>query len=225
MTMMRKTLTWIISVFVNVFMKFEWQGIENIPEDGPGIIAFNHIGRLEVALVVITNKRRDLVGWMAEKYKGIWWAEFILRVTGSKFVDRFNSDLGALRWAQKHLKNGGLMGIAPEGTRSPDFSLQEGRQGVAYLASKTNVPIIPAGVTFEKGAVKDAFKLKFPRVAVKYGKPFHIPRSNRENRKEMLEKGTDEIMCQIAALLPLSFRGIYADNPRTKELLAQEKSK
>ncbi len=69
MTMMRKTLTWIISVFVNVFMKFEWQGIENIPEDGPGIIAFNHIGRLEVALVVITNKRRDLVGWMAEKYK------------------------------------------------------------------------------------------------------------------------------------------------------------
>jgi 1-acyl-sn-glycerol-3-phosphate acyltransferase len=223
--MMRKIFTWIFSAFVNVFMNFEHQGMENIPAEGPGIIAFNHIGRLEVVLVVITNERNDLVGWMAEKYKGVWWAELLLRVMDSKLVDRYNPDLEALRWAQRHLKNGGLMGISPEGTRSPNFSLQEGRQGVAYLASKNNVPVIPAGVTYEKGAVSDAIRLKAPRVTIKYGKPFYLPEISRENRKEMLEKGTEEIMCQIAALLPPSFRGIYADNPRTKELLAQENSK
>jgi len=223
--MMRKIFCWVFSTLVNVFMNFERQGMENIPAEGPGIIAFNHIGRLEVVLVVITNKRSDLVGWMAEKYKGIWWAELLLRVMDSKLVDRYNPDLEALRWAQKHLKKGGLMGISPEGTRSPNFSLQEGRQGVAYLASKNNGPIIPAGVTYEKGAVRDALLLKRPLVTIKYGKPFYLPEISRENRKEMLEKGTEEIMCQIAALLPSSFRGIYADNLRTKELLAQENSK
>ena len=113
------------------------------------------------------------------------------------------------------------MAIAPEGTRSPDFSLREGRQGVAFLASRNKVPIIPACVTFKKGAVSDALKLKAPSVSINYGKPFYLPEISRENRKEILEKGTDEIMCQIAALLPTSYRGIYADHPRTKELLNQ----
>lgn len=218
--MMRKIFFLVFSAFVHGLMRFKISGIENNPAAGPGIIAFNHIGRLEVVLVLITTKRNDLVGWMAEKYKGKWYAEFILKVMDSKLVDRFKPDLSALRWAQNHLKNGGIMGISPEGTRSPDFSLREGRQGVAFLASRTGVPIIPAGVTFEKGAVKYAFQLKFPKVAIKYGKPFYIPKPSRENRKEALQQGTDEIMCQIAALLPESFRGIYADHDRTKELLA-----
>jgi 1-acyl-sn-glycerol-3-phosphate acyltransferase len=217
--MMRRVFYFVFFTFVNIFMRFKKSGLENNPKTGPGIIVFNHIGRLEIVLIMITTKRHDLVGWMAEKYKGLWYAEYVLKVMDSKLVDRFNPDLEAIRWAQKHLRNGGVMGISPEGTRSPDFSLREGKQGVAFLASRTGVPIIPAGVTFEKGAVKDAFKLKFPRASIKYGKPFYLQKAKRENRREALEKGTEEIMCQIAALLPQSFRGIYADNPRTKELL------
>lgn len=219
---MRKIFYWILSAFVNIFMVFKVSGRRNIPTDGPGIIVFNHIGRLEIVLVFITNKRSDLVGWMAEKYRGNWIAEFVLKALDSKFVDRFNPDLKALRWAQRKLKEGFLMGIAPEGTRSPDFSLKEGRQGVAFLASRANVPIIPAGVVFEEDAVKDAFLLRAPKVYVKYGKPFYMPEISRENRKDILEKGTEEIMCQIAALLPESYRGIYADNPRTQELLDEK---
>jgi 1-acyl-sn-glycerol-3-phosphate acyltransferase len=95
----------------------------------------------------------------------------------------------------------------------------EGKQGVAYLAAKTGAPVIPVGVTYAENAVKQAFLLRRPRVLIRFGKPFTLPPMMREGRQEALAQATDEIMCQIAALIAPEMRGIYADHPRLKELL------
>ena len=112
--------------------------------------------------------------------------------------------------------------MAPEGTRSKTESLTYGKPGAAYLADKAQVPIIPIGlIGTEDRLVKASFKrLRRIHIHAKIGKPIMLPPVNRRTRDEDLQKNTEEIMCQIAALLPPSYRGVYADHPRVQQLLA-----
>jgi 1-acyl-sn-glycerol-3-phosphate acyltransferase len=111
--------------------------------------------------------------------------------------------------------------IAPEGTRSPNGALIEGKPGAAYIATKTNATIVPMSlVGCEDKTIKQRLsKLKKLDITLTVGKPYKIPGLPHENRDEFLQKFTDEIMCQIAALLPPSHRGVYSQHPRLKEIL------
>jgi 1-acyl-sn-glycerol-3-phosphate acyltransferase len=70
-----------------------------------------------------------------------------------------------------------------------------------------------------ENAIRQLFRLRRPRICIQYGKSFLLPKIKRASRTEDLEHNTDEIMCQIAAMLPPSYRGAYADHPRLHELL------
>jgi 1-acyl-sn-glycerol-3-phosphate acyltransferase len=113
--------------------------------------------------------------------------------------------------------------MAPEGTRSQSEALIPGRPGAAYLASKTGVPIVPVGVTgTEDRAVKARLRrLQRPHIVIRIGSPFTLPPMERQDRDAYLQAYTDEIMCRIAVLLPPTYRGVYADHPRLKELLLE----
>jgi 1-acyl-sn-glycerol-3-phosphate acyltransferase len=161
---------------------------------------------------------------VAEKYRAYWIWRWLVRKLDVLWLDRHNPDFRALREVQRRLKKGMIAAIAPEGTRSPTAQMQPGKPGVAYLAAKTRVPIIPMAITGTED--KDVYwRLRHFRrldITIRVGEPFEVPPLPRQNRDEFLQHHTDEIMCRIAALLPPKYRGVYADHPRLQALLDEK---
>ncbi len=220
---MNNTVLWIVRFLVKLLVNLKVDGIENIPPTGGFVIATNHLGFLDAPMAYYAIDRHDLFIPVAEKWEKNPLLRFLGRNLNFIFVDRFNPDLKAMREMIRRMEAGQALVIAPEGTRSRIEQLAEGKPGVAYLAAKSGFPIIPVAlVGTEDRIFKDNLK-HFRRTNVKAaaGKPFKLPPLPKENRDETLHQYTDEIMCQIAALLPEKYRGVYADHPRLKELLAQ----
>ncbi len=195
---------WIVKVLISLIARVETVGWDNLPQQGTLVLTANHAGRLEVLLVFYLLKREDIILIIAEKYrKSAFWRWFARRVNGI-FIDRQNADFGALREVLKRLEKGGVMAIAPEGTRSLSGKLLEARWGAAYLAAKSGATVVPVAATG----------------TVTIGKPYQLPPLQPKQREAQLNQYTDEIMCQIAALLPADLRGFYAEHPRLKEILS-----
>ncbi len=215
----------IFRIFVHfvlfVIARVDLQGYENLPKGG-FILAANHLGRLDSAMLYYAIDREDIIMPVAEKYKDHWLFGPLVRVLGGFFINRFDADVQAIREVLKRLKNGGVFVIAPEGTRSKTEALQEARPGVAYFASKTGLPIIPVALTGteDRLVVENLKHFRKSQITVRAGKPFVLPSLKGQNRDEALAAATTEIMCQIGAMLPEKYRGFYADHPRLKELLA-----
>jgi 1-acyl-sn-glycerol-3-phosphate acyltransferase len=165
----------------------------------------------------------DITMLIAEKYYANPVFRFLGKQLDGVFIDRFNADAGALREALNRLKRGGLVVMAPEGTRSPTEGLIEGQPGSGYLAAKAGVPIVPVGITGSEDRLVMQHLRRFHRAQIKawVGKPFVLPPYDNKNREASIQHATDEIMCQIAALIPPHNRGIYAGHPRLSEILSQ----
>lgn len=218
------TLRSVFRVVLSTGARVTMTGYENVPLEGGAIVVTNHIGRLDAMLGVILSDRDDIILMIADKYHQVpLW-----RSLGDKldaiWLDREEVDFHSLREVMKRLKKGGLLGIAPEGTRSKTEALMPGKPGAAYLASRSQLPLIPIGVTgTEDRLVKHRLKrLQRLDITINIGKPFMLPPLPRKNRDEFLEQSTVEIMCQIAALLPVQYRGVYTDYPRVRELLSEQ---
>ena len=199
-------------------------GYEHIPREGGAIVVTNHIGRLDAMLGVILSDRDDIILMIADKYQKVPLWRYLGDNLDAIWLDREEADFHAMREVFRRLKKGGLFGIAPEGTRSKTEALVPGKPGAAYLAARSQLPIIPVGVTgTEDRLVK--YRLKRAKrldIAINIGEPFMLPPLPRKNRDEFLAVSTEEIMCQIAALLPAAYRGVYADYPRVQELVAEQ---
>jgi 1-acyl-sn-glycerol-3-phosphate acyltransferase len=121
------------------------------------------------------------------------------------------------------MKNGEVLVITPEGTRSKVGYLIEGKSGVSYLAAKLDYPLVPVAISgsFDSIFFGQLKHLRRPHVIVRIGPPFSLPPlpTEAKSRDEALKADTDEIMCRIAALLPPEQHGFYAGHPRLKELL------
>ena len=217
---MQAFLTWLIRTIVNLIARVEIQGSENIPKEGGFVIATNHLGRLDVALLFYALEG-DFILTIAEKYEHHWLFGPIGNAINGIWLDRYNADVGAIRQVLTRMKAGGILAIAPEGTRSKTETMAEGKPGVAYLALKTGLPIVPVGLTgTEDRMVIDRLKhLKKSEIKIIVGTPLNLPPIPKKNRDAILKEYTEEIMCQIGALLPEKYRGVYANHPRLKELL------
>jgi 1-acyl-sn-glycerol-3-phosphate acyltransferase len=223
--MVRKIIIFLLDVFFGITARREITGIDNIPTDGTVILTGNHIGILDgimVPTIPILAKHPNLIVVVAEKYEEVPIFRWAVKHLKFMFIDRFNPDIKTMKKVLTQLNNNGILVIAPEGTRSPNAALIEGKSGSAYLAAKTGAQVVPFGVT---GTEDQERRIRFKKlrrldVTIRVGKPFKIPQLPKINREEFLQKYTDEIMCQIAALLPPSYRGVYADHPRLKEILS-----
>jgi 1-acyl-sn-glycerol-3-phosphate acyltransferase len=114
-----------------------------------------------------------------------------------------------------------MLGIAPEGTRSNTRALIPAKTGVAYLADKAKVAVLPTAIYGTDNAVYEVLRLRRPKMTIHFDKPFMLHPVDRSHRDEALQRNTDEIMCRIAALLPPAYWGAYAAHPRLKELLSK----
>ena len=194
-------------------------GLEGLPKSGGYILAVNHLSRVDPPLVFYLIERDQVTALVAEKYKKYPFFRWIIRIVDGIWINRGEVDRHALRQACDFLKGGGVLGIATEGTRSRSGALMPAKTGVAYLADKAGVPIIPAAISGTDGAVWQLLRLRRPSIRIQFGAALVFPPIQRNEREAALQRNTEEIMCQIAAMLPEKYRGVYADHPRLKELL------
>jgi len=223
--MSRKIIYFLVRLILNSIARVRIIGLEKLPlKEGSSIIVSNHLGVLDAFVVYYTFSRLDVIIFVAEKYQEHAITRWMAKLIDGVFVDRYGADFRAMREVYQRLRKGGVLVIAPEGTRSPTRGLIQGRQGAAYLASKTGLPVFPGAITGSEDelVVKRLRRLKRLDLKIKVGDPFTIPPLPKENREDALKTYTDEIMCQIAALLPPDYRGVYAEHPRLKELLSSK---
>jgi len=218
-----KTLRSIVRFFMKLIADVEVHGVEKVPA-GNFIAAANHLGRLDTAALLCIMDREDIIMPVAEKYKHHPLFGAIGRAANAIWLNRFEADYSALRLILERMKLGGMLVIAPEGTRSKTEALQEAKLGVAFLASKSGYPVMPVAITgTEDRAVAENLKhFRRSKIVVRGGDPFEIEIPKGKGREEAMREATDEIMCKIGAMLPEKYRGVYADHSRLKELLAQQ---
>lgn len=195
------------------------EGVENIPPSGGCVLATNHLSRIDTPFLFVIVNRNDLCALVADKYRFNPLFALFINVTNSIWINREIADFQAIRAGLNRIKEGGLLGIAPEGTRSQVGELIEAKNGVAMLAEKANVPILPVALYGTESAMKKIRHFQKADIYARFGPAFTLPSVGRENREALLNKNTDEIMCRIAAMLPEQYRGFYREHPRTKELL------
>ncbi len=215
-----KTLRSIVRFIMNIIADVEVIGLDKLPK-GNLILASNHLGRLDTAVLLYAIDREDIIMAVAEKYKDHPLFGAIGRTVDAIWLNRFEADFSALREILARMQKGGLMVIAPEGTRSKTEALQEGKMGVAFLASKSGYPVLPVALTGTEdfGVVENLKRFRRSKIKAVAGELFYIEVPKGKGREETMRNATDEIMCQIAAKLPESYRGFYKDFPRVKELL------
>jgi 1-acyl-sn-glycerol-3-phosphate acyltransferase len=218
---MKYIIRGLIRFIFNLIARVEVSGYENLPKDTSFVIATNHLGFVDVPIAFYALDRWDMFVVIGEKWRDVGLFRWVGKHFNFIFIDRFNSDIKALRKIISLMEKNNILVIAPEGTRSRTGALIEAKPGVSYLATKLNRPIVPVAITGteDKNLFGNLKRLRRSRITLTAGQTFSLPPLPRENRDEVLKRYTDEIMCHIAALLPETYRGVYADHPRLKELL------
>ena len=221
---MRNFLRWLIGFVFNLIARVEVNGYENLPKEGNCVVATNHLGIADVPIGLYALNRWDIFVMIGEKWEKVGLFRWASKYLNLIFIDRYNPDIKTLRKVISLMEKNNILVIAPEGTRSRTGALIEAKPGVSYLAAKLDRPIVPVGITGteDKTILHNLKRLRRSHITVTAGPTFTLPPLPRENRDEALKQYTDEIMCRIAAILPEKYRGVYADHPRLKELLATQ---
>lgn len=223
MVIAQKIVRTLVYLLTRLLIRGEFIGIENIPAEGGLILATNHLSIIDIPVLLVMSyeKRTDITALVTTKYRESFIFRFLIDFMGGIWIDRTKLDFTAFRSAVDYLKDGGFVGISPEGTRSKTGALTEGKSGLVIIAEKAGVPIVPVGISGTEDARSKLMRLRRPRIVARAGKPFRLLPLERNNRNEILQRNTDEIMCRIAAQLPEKYHGFYSDHPRLKELLEQ----
>jgi 1-acyl-sn-glycerol-3-phosphate acyltransferase len=200
----RRLLLWLFRGLIRAIMVMKVEGRENIPLNGPVIVAANHVTNFDVFPVQFSLPRAICFMAKAELFNPL--LDSLLRVLCAFPVNRSEKDEWVLRHARKVLAHGQILGMFPEGKRSKGRGLAVAKTGAARMAIEMNCPIIPMAVIGT-----DTFFKRFPHrsyVKIKILPPI-FPGSN-----DTPLSLTDRLMFTLAAELPKSMRGVYAEVPK-----------
>ena len=185
-------------------------GLENVPVSGPCLMMINHIAFID-PLVVLHILPRNIVPLAKAEVYNYPVIGIFPKLWGVVPVHREEFDRKAVQQVLEILQAGEIVLVAPEGTRGP--ALKEGKEGIAYLASRGQVPVIPTAIDGTIGfpALRGTAPWRGPGASVRFGKPFLFKPEYRHAGREQLHKMTNEAMYILAGLLPPHRRGIYAN--------------
>jgi len=204
------------------------EGLENIPDHGAAILASNHLSFSDSIFLPLMCKRHITFLAKAEYFtgKGIkgWLTRVFMKGVGQVPIDRSGGSDAALNTALRVLGEGELLGIYPEGTRSPDGRLYRGKTGVARMALEAGVPVIVVAMIGTREIQRPGKLMpSIRRVGIKIGKPLDFSRyEGMENDRFVLRSMTDEIMYELMELSGQEYVDLYA--ARTKEVIADVES-
>ncbi len=207
----RLLLDGVEGALVRLLCRVDDTELAKVPLHGPLILVSNHINFLEIPVLHSRLRPREVVGLA----KAESWDNPLLGWLFSRWgaipVRRGEADIAALRASLDVLRRGGILVVGPEGTRSHDGRLRRGHPGVVTLAVKSGAPVLP--MVFYGG---ERFGHQVRRLCrtpfhVVVGEPFRVEPKAPRLTHEVRQNVADEIMYQLASLLPPAYRGVYAD--------------
>jgi 1-acyl-sn-glycerol-3-phosphate acyltransferase len=219
----------ILSPFLRTFWRPWVEGLEHVPEKGPAILASNHLSFLDSIFLPLVIPRR--VTFLAKSdyftepgVKG-WLKKLFFSGAGQVPIDRAGGakSEAALRTGTRMLRQGRLLGIYPEGTRSPDGRLYRGKIGVAKMALDAQIPVIPVAMigTFEIQPPGRAVP-RLGRIGIRIGRPLDFTRyEGLSDDRFVLRSMTDEIMYGLMALSGQEYVDIYAQRAKAEIVAAR----
>jgi 1-acyl-sn-glycerol-3-phosphate acyltransferase len=194
------------------------EGLEYLPRSGAAILASNHLAVADSFYLPLVVSRRITFLAKAEYFTGTglkgWFTRWFYTVAGQVPIDRTDADSAqsALNTAARILGEGKLLGMYPEGTRSPDGRLYKGKTGLARLALQTGVPVIPVAMIGTDVVNPPGSKMwRFGRVEVKIGKPMDFSRFEGMAGNRFIERAViDEVMYELMRLSGQEYVDLYA---------------
>ena len=219
-------LKWVlVGPLLRTVFRPQAEGAENVPDEGPVILASNHLSYADWLFMPLVIPRRVTFVVKAEYFEGAgvkgWLQRTFFSGAGQVPIDRSSGRAaeGAMRTGQKILQSGHLFGIYPEGTRSPDGRLYRGRTGVARLALESKVPVIPVAVIGTDVVAPPGRRFgRVHRPRVRFGQPLDFSRyEGMESDRYILRAITDEIMYEIMDLSGQEYVDVYATKRKGKD--------
>lgn len=204
-----------------VLTRLEVRGLADFPQAGGCLVVVNHLSALDGPLVYCLLPREDVSALVANKHLRNPVYRWVVETVRGIWIDREHPGVESLRQARQFLKQGGVLGIAPEGTRSRYRTMIPAKMGAAYLADKSEAWIVPTAIYGTERVVTAWLCLRRPQIVVQFGEPFRLPPLERKQREAALRRNTDEMMYRIAALLPEVYRGVYAKSARWQQTLGK----
>jgi 1-acyl-sn-glycerol-3-phosphate acyltransferase len=199
--------------------KIDDRQVGMIPDRGPWILVMNHVNVLEIPVMYTRLRPRPISGFFAAFRLESIWMRWLLYAFGGIPVRRGEPDLAALRQAIDQIRSGSIFAVAPEGTRNSEGNLQKGKAGVVLLAQSTGAPIQPIVHYGDFHWQQNLRRLRRVPFNIAVGRPFTIIKQEQRITGTMRQAITDEIMLQMASLLPESNRGYYTDREPTTEFI------
>ncbi|MBX7453164.1 1-acyl-sn-glycerol-3-phosphate acyltransferase [Mycolicibacterium sp. 3033] len=194
------------------------EGLEHVPANGAVILASNHLAVADSFYLPLVVTRRITFLAKAEYFTGTglkgWFTRWFYTVAGQVPIDRTDADSAqsALTTAQRIVSQGKLLGMYPEGTRSPDGRLYKGKTGLARLALETQVPVIPVAMIGTDVVNPPGSKMwRFGRVTVRFGAPMDFSRFEGLAGNRFIERAViDEVMYELMQLSGQEYVDLYA---------------
>jgi len=185
--------------------------LARVPQHGPLIVVANHINFLDAPVLFSRVHPRRVTGFV----KSETWQNPTLGLLFDMWktipLERGEADVGAFREGLAALQDGAILAVAPEGTRSGHGRLQPGRPGVVLLALHSGAPILPLVYYGAERFHDNVRRLRRTDFRIVVGQPFYLDARGGKVTRTVRQAMVDEMMYQIAALLPPDYRGVYAD--------------
>jgi 1-acyl-sn-glycerol-3-phosphate acyltransferase len=197
--------------------RIEKQELVKVPPKGPLIAYANHIGMVEVPILFTELLPRPVTGIAKIESWDNWFLNWIFNLWEAIPIRRGEADMEAMHSMLEALEKGYILGLSPEGTRSKDHSLLKAHPGVVVLALKSGAPIMPIAHWGGENFSQNLKHLKRTDFHIRCGRSFYLDSQGQRVTKEIRQQMVDELMYQIAALMPPEYRGVYSDLDHSTE--------
>lgn len=211
MTLTRRVVNSTIKGLTGLLCRVDDVQLAQVPAQGPLILVVNHINFIEVPLVGTRLYPRPVTGFAKVETWDNPALAFLFDLWEAIPLRRGEADMAAFRRGLAVLKAGHILAVAPEGTRSGHGRLQRGRPGVVLLALYSDVPLLPVVYYGGENLNRNLPRLRRTDFHIVVGQPFHLTTNGVQLTREIRQQMADEIMYQLAALLPPAYRGYYSD--------------
>lgn len=207
-------INFLIRVYTRITCRIDAPDLHKFPMHGPLIAIANHTGQIEVPLIFAHLQPRKLSGWAKAESWDNKFLNWVFGVWGIIPVRRGEADMHALKEALRALQKGLIFGIAPEGTRNYNGVLRRALPGTVIIALHSGAPIIPIAHWGGEVYLKNLKRFKRTDFHIRIGEPFRIDVEGVKVTGEMRQQIVDEMMYELAKLLPEEYRGEYSDISR-----------
>lgn len=211
MTITFKMTNWVLRRVFQTICRIDVPQIRTIPTVGPLILVANHINFLEVPVLVPHLDNPAVIGLSKKESWDNPLFHFLFNQWKAIPIERGVVDRDAFRQCLGALAQDKILAISPEGTRSKDGRLLQGKPGVVALALRSSAPLIPVAFYGHENFWQNFKHLRRTNFHVVVGKPFKLCLGEEGLSRDVRQAVADEIMYKIAELLPQPYRGVYQD--------------